>query len=162
TYGHMREPMFMYLLAPVFGIFGATVETARGTSALIGTLTIGAVWLAARETLGPRKAILAAALCVVVRWHVHFSSLCFRTPLTPLFMALLLWSAARFVRKPATGTAVLCGAILGAGAYTYLAWRLVPVMIVLSALLGSWRSDLVRCFLRAQWRGIAMMAGVSL
>ncbi|MDX2175915.1 MAG: hypothetical protein SF028_05535 [Candidatus Sumerlaeia bacterium] len=138
--GHMREPLFMYLLAPVFHFFGPTVETARGTCVAIGTLTIPAFWWMARGIDGRRVAIAVLFLAVPFRWHVHFSSLCFRTILTPLFAALLAGAVARWLRGGGPRWAAVAGAFLGAGLYTYTAWRLAPVALAAGGALLWWRA----------------------
>lgn len=136
TEDHMREGLFMYLLAPAFAFFGVTVEVARSTSAVIGIITIPAVWLMIRDFFGRRAGLLGASFVTFLYWHMQFSSLCFRTILTPLFAALTAWLLARFVRRPTMANALLAGGVLGLGAYTYLAWRLVPVMLVAFGLIA--------------------------
>lgn len=165
TENHMREPLFMYVLALAFKFFGVSIEVARGTAAAIGTLTIPAVWLAARRLFGAREALLAAAFLAFLQWHVHFSSLCFRTILTPLLAALTLWSGARWVQGRALRDAALFGAILGGGAYTYLSWRLVPVLLLAFAAWWWWRGcgrKVDRAHRVATMRGAATAAAVAL
>lgn len=136
TEDHMREGLFMYFLAPAFALFGVTVEVARSTSAVIGIATIPAVWLMIREFFGRRSGMFGAFIVTFLYWHLQFSSLCFRTILTPLFAAMTALLMSRFVRRPTMTNAILAGSVLGLGAYTYLAWRLVPVMLVVFGLIA--------------------------
>lgn len=136
TEDHMREGLFMYLLAPAFAMFGVTVEVARSTSAVIGIATIPAVWLMIRNFFGRRAGMIGAILVTFLYWHLQFSSLAFRTILTPLFAAITALLMSRFVRKPTMTNAIVAGSVLGLGAYTYLAWRLVPVMLVVFGLIA--------------------------
>ncbi len=138
TEGHMREGLFMYFLAVAFRLFGVSVEVARSTSSVIGALTIPAMWFMGREFGGRRAGLLCAFLGTFLCWHMHFSSLCFRTILTPLFSALSAGLLHRLCRRPGLGVALAAGVVLGLGAYTYLAWRLVPVILVAFGLFALW------------------------
>lgn len=142
TEGHMREPMFMYLLAIGIRIGGTTAETIRTVSAVIGTLTIPVVWLLAREWRGRLFAALAVVIFATMRWHVHFSGLSFRVILAPLFLALTFLFFQWAVRRRSGIDAALCGLALGVGLYTYLAFRLVPLMVgigMAAALAAHWQ-----------------------
>lgn len=131
TEGHPREPLFMYILAPVFGLFGPTTVVARGTAGAIGVLTIAVTWLWAREVSGsPRRALLVALALAFLRWHLHFSRTCFRTILTPLFMALLFWTVWKAARTRRPGWMVAAGFVLGAGFTTYLSFRVAPFILI--------------------------------
>jgi hypothetical protein len=130
TNNHMREPLFMYLLAASMAFFGPEVWSIRLPSVLIGTGTIPVVWLLAREWRGPLFALVCTAFFATLRWHVHFSGLCFRTILTPLFVSLVFYYFLRMLRRGSASDAGFCGLFLGLGAYTYLSFRLVPLMLL--------------------------------
>ena len=158
---HMREPLYMYFQALVLGIFGVSVEVFRGGSAAIGTLTIPTIWLLAREWRGRIFAAIAVAVFVTMRWHVHFSGLGFRTITAPLFSALTMLFLLRYLRLCRWQDAVACGAALGVGLYTYLAFRLMPIVVMvplLAAVIGTlWRRDAFRPLAF----GISLIVGTS-
>ena len=136
TFGHMREPMYMYL--ETLGVLagGTTAIAIRAVSTAIGILTIPVVWLCARELLGRNVAAVAVVCFALMRWHIHFSALAFRTILAPLFACLVILFLARMLRRKSMPDAALCGAFLGLGAYTYLAFRLMPLIVLPPLLLG--------------------------
>jgi len=147
-----EEPMFHYLLAFAIRVGGRSALTLRATSAVIGLLTVLALYGMARVIWGPGMALLAAFLLASLRWHVHFSRLAFRTILVPLFacLFLLLWW-----RGVATGRLrylVPAGIVLGLGFYTYPAFQLVFAAWVL---LWLWRLARERANRRALLWGFA-------
>ena len=142
-----REPLFIYLLALSFQIFGATPATIRLTATLIGSATILTTWWMVRElfrfapeqqAMSPRWfALWTAAFLAVSYWHLSFSRLGFRAITLPLLTTItfaLLWRAWREVRqRPAAtpfATALLGGAALGLTLYTYTAGRMAFVLFL--------------------------------
>lgn len=127
-----REPLYMYLMAAVFQITGATALGIRLTSAIIGTATLYCVYLLMRELWPervPRAALLAAALMALSYWHITVSRNGYPNVLIPpieCVAMLYLWRGWRD-RKPAALT--LGGALVGLVLYTYLAARLFPVTV---------------------------------
>ncbi len=55
-----------------------------------------------------------------------------------MFSALLAGLLHRLARRPSMAMALAAGVVLGLGAYTYLAWRLVPVILVAFGLVALW------------------------
>lgn len=157
TEGHMREPLYMYLLAPAMwmvealGGRGVDSVTIRGVSALIGTATIPALWWAVREMAGPRAAALAIAFLAPMRWHVHFSRCAFRVILSPLAAVVCAGALARAVRLRTWASAIIAGALAGASLYTYLSMRLYVVALLGGALVAAWMV----------WRDEGRAAGIA-
>ncbi len=141
TEGHMREPMWMYIQAVMLAITGPSAFAIRLTSAIVGTVTIPVVWLLAREYRGPLFAALAAFLFTFMRWHLHFSGLAFRTILSPLFCALVLLFFLRMLRTRSQRDAAITGLFLGLGLYTYLAFRLMPFILLVPMAGMLWRES---------------------
>ncbi|MCC6547336.1 glycosyltransferase family 39 protein [Candidatus Sumerlaeota bacterium] len=135
TEGHMREPLYLYLQGVTLSLAKPSAFAIRATSAVVGTLTIPIVWAAAREYRGALFAAFVAFLFTFLRWHVHFSALAFRTITAPFFCALVLWFALRLTRTWTLRDAILLGVFLGAGMYTYLAFRLIPFAVALFLLI---------------------------
>ncbi len=136
TNGHMREPLYMYM--EVLGVLagGTTAEALRMVSVITGTLTIPAVWLLAREIRGVLFAAISVWIFSLLRWHIHFSGLAFRTILAPLFASLVFFFFFRFHRREKLSDAIPAGVFLGLGAYTYLAFRLFPIIMLISMIAG--------------------------
>lgn len=142
-----REPIFIYLLALGFQLFGATPATIRLTAALIGSATILTTWWMVRalfrfapeqQSMSPRWfALWTAGFLAVSYWHLSFSRLGFRAITLPLLTTLtfaLLWRTWRQLRQqpasPPWRTAILGGAALGLTFYTYTASRMAFVLFL--------------------------------
>ncbi len=142
------EPMFIYLTALAFRLFGETPTVMRGVAALIGTLTVPALYAMGRELarlderIPPAAPLLAAMVLSVMRWHIMFSRVGIEPVLVPLFLVLLLWGFWRGMRTGSPWAWAVMGLAAGLGPYTYPAGRLLPVLAVLlagQALWWAWR-----------------------
>ncbi len=136
TEGHPREPLLIYLISLAFLPLKPTATSLRLVSALIGALTIPLLyWFVRQCTRDISLALLSAFFLAVMRWHVHFSRLSFRTILVPPLLILvcgfliMALQSDRLVQR--RRSLVLSGVFLGIGFYSYLAFRLVPLIIVL-------------------------------
>src|SRR5512133_3834981 len=73
------EPIFIYLTSLAFRLFGPAPAVMRGVAALLGTLTVPALYGLGRELVAADRRLpaalpwLAAAVLAILRWHVHFS-----------------------------------------------------------------------------------------
>ena len=143
-----KEPLFIYLQALSIWLLGPTPFALRAASALVGALTVPALYWMVREvfwdaTRHPRRlAFLSAALLTVSYWHLNFSRIGYRAIMLPLFACVamaLFWRAWRRVRQggdmPWT-TLVVCGIVVGGSLYTYLAARFLPVLVALTVAAG--------------------------
>jgi 4-amino-4-deoxy-L-arabinose transferase-like glycosyltransferase len=128
-------PMFIYLESLAFRLLPAVPEVSRGIAALIGVLTVPAVYVLGREMVladerTPRSLpLLAAAVLAISRWHITFSRVAIEPILVPLFLTLILWAflAALRTNRPAAWLGL--GAALGLSVYTYpAAWLMLPMM----------------------------------
>ncbi len=120
-----EEPMYHYLAALFVAILGPTVPALRLTSAVIGIATVGAFYGMVRTIWDGQRALLAALLLAVFRWHVHFSRTAFRTILVPLFACLFFWLWWQGVERKSRAWLIGAGIVLGLGFYTYFAFQLI-------------------------------------
>jgi len=141
-----REPLFIYLMALPIALLGATPLALRLVSAIVGTLTIPAVYWLARELSEPAEALVAAFLCAVTVWSVNLSRVAFRAVvmIPVLTVMLTLWLRAERQRTPRL--ALLAGMTYGLSWYTYLPARMAFVALGLVWLVRWLRG-------RAWWRG---------
>lgn len=86
-----REGLWMGILAPMLAGGGAHPFVMRLTAALIGILTVAAVYRLGRECV-PRAALWMAFALAVLYWHVHLSHIAFRV-ITLLLVGALAWAA---------------------------------------------------------------------
>ncbi len=126
-----REPLYMYLMAGVFRVFGSTGVTLRLTSALIGIVTIPLVFLLGRELFSTRVGVLAAAIMAFNYWHISTSRNGYPNILIPPIECLAMVFLWRGYRDKSWWAGALGGAFVGLVLYTYLAARLFPVTLVL-------------------------------
>lgn len=159
TYGHMREPLYIWSLGAFFKLFGHSTFHARMVSAIWGTATVALLFPLARYLFTTRWALLACLGLAVFRWHLHFSRTIFRALLPSFFIIAVVWFFLRWRESRKTTDAVLCGAALGAGMYTYLSFRLVPLILAAALAWMAWRRELN---FRRDIRQLVAMAGAAL
>jgi 4-amino-4-deoxy-L-arabinose transferase-like glycosyltransferase len=167
-----REGLLINLQAIAIQLFGISAWTLRATVALLGTLTIPAVWLLSRELalsllptekpereqLSERFALGGAFVIAVLTWHVHFSRLGITPVLFVLCSALLFAFFLRAERRHSRMDAIIAGVALGLLCYTSAAVWLLPILLLMLAA-GEWfdvRTPSRRnALLRWAWFGIA-------
>jgi 4-amino-4-deoxy-L-arabinose transferase-like glycosyltransferase len=154
-----KEVLFFYLAGGMMRLLGDSVFSLRLTAAFVGLLTVAATYWLGREMLADRRlAILAAALLAVSFWHVLFSRLGFRAVTQPLLQAITVAALFRGLRRQGHERwFVAAGFFLGLTAYTYLAARLFPLLL----LLGLAPLLLTRETFHSRWRQIALFVAVA-
>ncbi len=127
--------MLIYLESCAFRLFPAGPAVSRAVTALIGTLTVPAVYALGREMVRaderlPRQLpLLAATVLAVLRWHITFSRVAIEPILVPLFLTVILWTLLAGLRTDRPVAWVGLAAALGLSVYTYpAAWLLWPMM----------------------------------
>ncbi len=144
------EPAFIYLTGLAFRFFGASPAVMRGVAALVGTLTVPALYALARELvraddrMPEALPLLAAAALAILRWHVFFSRVGIEPVLVPFVLTLMLWAFWRARRTDGLGAWLAFGALAGLGAYTYPAGRLLPAIALVLGLWTLWQRSGVR------------------
>ncbi len=137
-----REPLFAYLLAAAFSIWGPQVIIGRGIAALAGVLAVGGAYLLTRELFRPLMphrarwlATLTALGLAVSYWQIHLTRIGLRHVLLPGLMSAELYFLWRSFRTGRRLHFVLTGLLLGASLYTYLSARFIPIFLGLFLLL---------------------------
>ncbi|MDP9366833.1 MAG: glycosyltransferase family 39 protein, partial [Chloroflexota bacterium] len=78
----------LYATAAAVAWLGHTVFAVRVVPALMGTITVAALFVLLRLSVGSRAALIGAALLAVMNWHVHFSRIGFPLASWPLVVLL--------------------------------------------------------------------------
>lgn len=150
-----REPLFIYLQALLVGVAGASPFVMNFAAAIVGTLAVAASYRLALELFGWRVALFGALLVAVSMWSVTLSRLGLRASSLPLFVAVTLFFLWRTLRRGRRLDAALAGAVLGLSLYTYIAARMLPLLVAALCLL-EWPAA------RRRWRELAIVAVVAL
>lgn len=155
-----REGLFISLQAQSIKLFGNEPWALRIVAALFGTLTVLGLYFLTRELFNWEIAAFASLLLACSFWHTLFSRIGFRAIMAPF---LLVWGLYFFWRgKKSTNIwdFAVSGIFLGLGFYTYIAYRIMPLVIIVT-LLSYWyaikkdfshekyihvRNQLTRCF----------------
>lgn len=138
-----KEVLYFYLVALVMKLLGAGLLALRLTSAILGTLTVGATLWCVRELYADRApepttrsaatlSLLTAALLATSFWHLVLSRVGLRAVAQPLLQALTLALLWRGLRKSSYRLLAAAGVCLGLTGYTYLAARLFPIPLGLA------------------------------
>ena len=167
--------LYAYYMAGLFRLMGVSFFALKLVSILPGLLTVASVYpLAvrlipsaalrtgaheARRAFGPVPALLSLFLLATARWHVHMSRWGWNELMPPLFQVLVAYLLLRGLDADCPRDFALAGLALGLSQYTYLAARLIPVMVFLFLL---HQILTVRGFLRRHWANLFLLALVSL
>lgn len=125
--------LFSYFQYFFVSLFGTNLSSLRIFSALVGIVTIPAMYMAGRWAFNRRIGLLSAFLMAVFMPHIHFSRLAMNNiadPLLGIVAIALLWRA---IQTRSRQTYALAGACLGLTQYFYEGGRLL-----LPALVGIW------------------------
>ena len=110
-------------------VFGSSVLTLRGTAAAVGVLGVIATYFAVRR-FGRGPALLAMLWTAGSLWMIAVSRDGFRNIITVLVGALALAVVIRWGDRPSRGMAILAGAVIALGFWTYQPLKLLPVLAI--------------------------------
>ena len=135
--GNGREGLYFFLEAFSIGWLGIGVWQLHAVSAVVGVMTVLAMYFATRVWFGRMAGILAALFLATSHWHVTLSRTGFRAILIPLFVALFTASVGYTIRSVKREKkllsfvmAALAGASFAGGFYTYIAYRVMIGVVV--------------------------------
>ncbi len=148
--------LFYYVQAASLRLGGWNLAALRLPTALLGTLSVGAVYLLGRGLFGRETAWVAALSMAGWSLLLHMGRMGLNNAADPLFAALVLALLQRGMVSGRRWHFVAAGLVLGLGLYFYFGTRLLVVLVPLMALLGGWRG------LARRWRGLAVLAVVAL
>jgi hypothetical protein len=124
----------LYQLAIWFKIFGAGEVSLKLFYAFLAILGLPLMYWTFRQLAGPRFALLSLFIVAVMRWHINFSRNGFPTVQLPLYMfgtlGFLLYGLRNGKRWPFVVSAVF----FASGFYTYQAFKIVPVLLLVYGL----------------------------
>lgn len=173
--GH--EPLYHYLSAGWIALVGRSLFGVRLLSALLGVVSVAALYRLARRLFGPAAALLAAAGLALSFWGLMYARFKLRHVGEVVLMLLAFeafWRAGGRNDGPASPAlppkggkgvigsrgwwAMLGGVWLAGAVYTYYAGRVAPVILLA---FGVYLAVFHREWLRARWRVWALGLGVA-
>ncbi len=136
-------------------LFGGSLSSFRLSSAVLGALTVPALWLLARALFDRGTALLAAIILAALPVHVHFSRIGLPHIMDALVGTLALAGVAHGLASGRRLAWAVGGVALGLTHYGFEAgrWFFTPLVVVWLVVLGIWaparlraaRGGLLRC-----------------
>jgi hypothetical protein len=133
--------LYVYFITPAWGLFSSSVD-AYHASKVLGTLALCAqlipVWLLARELVGPRLALVPAALSVAGTWMLTSAETVTEVLAFPLTTAALC-VAVMALRRPDSRLGWLAFLLLALAT-----WARIQMAVLIPALLMAFLLDALR------------------
>ncbi|MHB0858445.1 MAG: ArnT family glycosyltransferase, partial [Anaerolineae bacterium] len=145
-----REGLFFYLAAPVAWLTGLSHTSIKVAGAIAGVVTLPVIYLLGKELYSREVGLYAALLLSVSHWHTIVCRTGYRAATLPLVLGLLWYVLLRAFKTGRRGLYMLAGLFLGLGFYTYNAFMIVPLAVLL-----VWLAECVR----RRERGIGLCLG---
>jgi hypothetical protein len=163
-WGGPWAPLGLLYYLPIWGmasVAGSTVLAVRLGSAVVGVLTLIAVYLVVRDVLGRTTAIWSAALLAFDTLQVSWGRSDIHPHASTAWPGILLYGATvRALGTGATGWYVAVMLLMGLSWHQYPSGQFVVIVPVIAFAAHAWQN---RGFLRASWRkGLLIVTGAGL
>lgn len=131
-----REGLYVNLVAAILKVYPVYQPwVVRLPAAVAGVLTVLGLYFLVAELFGNGPGLLAAFLIATSFWHINFSRIGFRAILAPLLLTWTLYLLIKAFRaisaRRALWFAIGAGIVYGLGFYTYIAYRVTPLLFLL-------------------------------
>ena len=124
---------YIYYMAALYKLFGASYWTLKAASLIPALLTIPAIYALGRMLFGPVAGLAAMFVLSVSRWHMTLSRWGWNELMPPLFQIVGTYFLIRGLRERRALDFVIGGIVSGLTLYTYLSSRLVLLTLFLFA-----------------------------
>lgn len=143
-----RTPLFLYATVPFVWLFGLTELGVRFLPALMGVLTIPAMYLLVSEfsrmritRMNPNSlSLLSALLLAISPWHLQYSRAAFEVTLMLFLVILGVWGFLRGLRNRSAWCLVLSAWCLALAPYSYNTAKLFVPLFVGLLVFCFWKS----------------------
>lgn len=140
SFNDYRMPLFMYSMAPIVGMAGLSVTTARLTSAFWSILAIAAIYWVGVQMFGRTAGLVAAFFLAISPWHVQQSRIAYEPNATVLATTLVVGMLWRWRRTGQNRWLLGATFVSGLAIYTYVIMKpFIPLLVALLGLL-FWRT----------------------
>jgi 4-amino-4-deoxy-L-arabinose transferase-like glycosyltransferase len=133
-----REGFHINVAAFFIKIFGPTPASLRLANAIWGSLTLFGFYFLLRQLKFSRLSVILGTFMISFSfWHLVFSRTAYRAIMVPLLLVWIFyffWKAIDSEKKKAKYYFAVSGLLLGLGFHTYIAFRIVPLILVIVAL----------------------------
>lgn len=150
--------LFPYWQAMAVDIFGRSFIGLRAASAILGALTVPAVYALGRALFDRRAALVAALLLAAFPPHLNFSRIGINNIADPLFGTLALAFLGRGMLSGRRGDYALGGVMLGLTQYFYEGGRLLFPALAVVWLAACWLFGRRHIRLEMRRVGVAVLA----
>lgn len=152
SFNDYKPGLYFYLVLPFVKVLGLSVWAVRIPGALIGVLTVYAVYLLVRDLKfrnslengkclpageAGKMEILASAMLAISPWHIHFSRGGWEVNTATFFITAAVWLFLKGRKNPKF--LVLSSLAFAASLYTYHASRIVVPLMGLGILIFFWK-----------------------
>lgn len=127
---HSHPRLFQATIGLFVAVLGPTLTAARLAGALLGALTVPALYLLGRELGGWRFGLIGALFMFTWSYHIQFSRLAMNQPADPLFSVLAFYFFLRALRRGAPTDFAVAGVMLGISQLFYLGGRVTPIALI--------------------------------
>ncbi len=138
TVGWFSFPTFYFFIQSIFiSMLGQTTAALRIPSALVGALTVLALFYVGRAMYGYKIGLLAAAILACLHYHINFSRIGLNNIWDGLFYIIVLgafWHGWKYTNR---SSFVLAGLGLGFSQYFYTSSRMLFAIIPLFLLIAG-------------------------
>jgi 4-amino-4-deoxy-L-arabinose transferase-like glycosyltransferase len=123
---------YPHLLSLFIDAFGPDMAAVRLPSAIVGTLTVPALYLLVRSLANRRAATIAATLLATSAVHIHFSRLAINVIEVPFFACLCLLFLVRGINERRDIDHLLAGMMAGLAIYFHFGSRLIGLVLAIT------------------------------
>jgi hypothetical protein len=133
-------PLYIWLLAGLFKLFGFSTSLLWGLPAFLSILCPFTFYAAARQFFSRSISFMIFLVTAFGFWPLYLGRFSHQAGLMLWIEGLAFWALGHYVNAPSDRKrvpALLLGASLGAGFYTYFAWPVVALGVIL---IVAWRA----------------------
>lgn len=140
--GIFSYPVISFLpQAWIYNLFGRSLWSLRLSSALIGTVAIIPFYFLVKTICNQKVAFFSSLFLASSSLSVAYSRMAVNIIYSPVFLIATLYPLFLGIKEGKIIFYVLSGIILGAGLYSYLPFKIVPIIILLSFLINLPRKE---------------------
>jgi 4-amino-4-deoxy-L-arabinose transferase-like glycosyltransferase len=126
-----RESLFFYLAAIFCRFFGLSHVTIKISAALISVFTLPLIYLLGKELFNREVGLWSAFFLSLSHWHIILCRVGYRASTLPPIVILIWYFLVRGLKTQRRWFFALSGLFFGLGFYTYNAFMIAPLFVLL-------------------------------